>query len=75
MGTELRIQLDQHLMDRIDALHLLYQETFPHRPMHREELLRRAVEEGLQGLLADLLLAPERCTAGGRKFGRRWKAA
>lgn len=77
MGNELRLHLDQHLLDRMEALHLLYQEAFPGIPLHRESLFRQALEEGLQTLLAELLTASAgRATAGlGRKHSKRWAAA
>jgi hypothetical protein len=43
--------------------------------MNRKELLNRAVNEGLQSLLAELLATSKRCDIGGRKHGKRWVAA
>ena len=56
MGYELRLHLDQRLLDRLEALRLLTQET--PAPLSREELFHRIFEEGLSALLQDLLLAP-----------------
>lgn len=77
MGEELKLHLDPRLRDRLDALFILYRETFPHRPVRREELVRQVLEEGLQDLLAELLMTPERRAMGGpgRKYSKRWIAA
>jgi hypothetical protein len=59
MGTELRLHLDQHLLDRVEALQLLYQETATAQPVGREDLFRRVFEEGLSALLQDALVRRE----------------
>lgn len=66
MENELRLNLDQHLMDRLEALFLLHRERFPSRPVQREELFLNILEKGIQNWLQELLISPD-----GRPAGRR----
>jgi len=58
MKYELRLNVDQHLLDRMEALWLLYQESSPAPPPDREDLLQAVLEEGLRRLLQDQLVTP-----------------
>ncbi len=49
------VQLDQHTLDRLDALVLLLKEVDPGCRCDRNEALRLAVDVGLKMLLGELL--------------------
>jgi hypothetical protein len=49
------IQLDQHTLDRLDALLLLLNEVEPDCRCDRNEALRLSVDMGLKVLLSELL--------------------
>lgn len=53
-------QLDQHTLDRLEALSLLRREAG--RPADPDDLLRHALSTGLDTLLRDLLARPARAT-------------
>ncbi len=57
------VQLDQHTLDRLDALLLLLREVEPGCRCDRNEALRLSLDMGLKVLLSELL-------ARGRKEGR-----
>ena len=49
------VQLDQHTLDRLDALLLLLKEVDPSCRCDRSEALRLSVDVGLKMLLGELL--------------------
>jgi len=49
------VQLDQHTLDRLDALLLLLREVEPNYRCDRSEALRLSVDVGLKMLLGELL--------------------
>lgn len=60
--TPVSIQLDPHLLHRLEALQVLQAEVDPRHPLPLEEALRHAVETGLDQLLSDLLARSPRMT-------------
>lgn len=55
-----RVALDQHTLDRLEALALLRRELDPRCGMDASEALRQAVERGLDLLLCEALAEPRR---------------
>lgn len=49
------VQLDQHTLDRLDALTLLLREVHPNFRCDRNEAVRLSLDVGLKLLLAELL--------------------
>lgn len=74
MGNELRLCLDQHQMDRLEAIFLLHQELFPASPLKREELFQRILEKGLRNCLQELLTNPDERPPGRRNARERLAA-
>jgi len=60
MGDELRLHLDQHLLDRLEAVRLLSREAIPTQALREEELFRMVLERGINVLLQDLLVGHQR---------------
>ncbi len=59
MGV-VRVALDQHTLDRLEALALLRRELDPRSSLDAQEALRQAVERGLDVLLREALAEPRR---------------
>ena len=59
MGV-VRVALDQHTLDRLEALALLRRELDPRSILDAQEALRQAVERGLDLLLCEALAEPRR---------------
>lgn len=55
-----RVALDQHTLDRLEALALLRRELDPRSAMDTSEALRLALERGLDQLLCEALAEPRR---------------
>jgi len=60
MGHELRLHLDQHLLDRLEAVRLLSREATPTQALREEELFQMVLERGINVLLQDLLVGHHR---------------
>lgn len=59
MGV-VRVALDQHTLDRLEALALLRRELDPRSTLDAQEALRQAVERGVDLLLREALAEPRR---------------
>lgn len=70
-----RVTLDQHTLDRLEALSLLQKEQDPHTPWDSQDALRQALARGLDALICEALVGSKAHRSHPRRHSLRGASA